>query len=153
MTCLLLQPPFLMAQDPIVYPAKGQDAKTMDRDKHECYNWAKEQTGFDPMQPPQTTAAAPPPQSGGESVGRSVVRGAAIGGLAGSMGGEFGKGAAVGAGAGLVGGGIRNRRQADAQKQQQAASQQQAANQYQSQRDGYNRAFGACMEGRGYSVK
>jgi hypothetical protein len=47
-------------------------------------------------------------------------------------------------------------RRNDQQRQQQQAEQQwandQAAN-YANQRNSYNRAYGACLEGRGYTVK
>ena len=94
-----------LAQDPIVYPAKGQSQEQMEKDKFECYNWAKQQTGFDPMKTP--TASSPPPSNSGTSAG--VGRGAAGGALAGlaigSLSGNAGKGAAIGAvGGGLVGG-------------------------------------------------
>jgi len=81
-----------------------QAIQQMEKDKFECYNWAKGETGFDPMQSPQSSTP-PPTQTTQSGRGGSVVRGAAVGGLAGSMGGEFGKDAAVGAAAGLVGGG------------------------------------------------
>jgi uncharacterized protein YcfJ len=148
----LLAPGISFAQNPIIYPAKGQDAQQTEKDKFECYNWAKEQTGFDPMVTPKTSTP-PPAQAPVSGRGGSVLRGAAVGGLAGSMGGEFGKGAAVGAAAGLVGGGIRQRREASAQQAQQNQWAQQEANNYSQQRNGYNRAFAACMEGRDYTVK
>jgi hypothetical protein len=47
------------AQDPIVYPAKGQSEDQMEKDKYQCYSWAKNQTGFDPMKTPTTTSAPP----------------------------------------------------------------------------------------------
>lgn len=148
----LLAPGISFAQDPIIYPAKGQDGQQTEKDKFECYGWAKDQTGFDPMKTPQTSTP-PPTQTAQSGRGGSVVRGAAVGGLAGSMGGEFGKGAAVGAAAGLVGGGMRQRRQAGEQQAKQDQWTQQEANNYSQQRNGYNRAFSACMEGRGYTVK
>ncbi len=142
------------AQDPMVYPAKGQSQEQMEKDKFECYSWAKKQTGFDPMQVPQATA--PPPQQQQRSGG--AVRGAAGGALAGAAigklsGGSASKGAAWGAAGGGLVGGMRHsrRRQADQQAQQQW-EQEQAAN-YAHQRNQYNRAFGACMEGRGYTVR
>lgn len=49
-----------LAQDPIVFPAEGQSQEQMEKDKFSCYQWAKNETGFDPMQTP--TASAPPPQ-------------------------------------------------------------------------------------------
>jgi hypothetical protein len=36
---------------------------------------------------------------------------------------------------------------------QHASAQQQAAQQQEASVDGYQRAFGACMEGKGYTVK
>ncbi len=41
---------FAMAQEVMIYPAKGQTQQQMEKDKFECYTWAKGQTGFDPMQ-------------------------------------------------------------------------------------------------------
>jgi hypothetical protein len=49
----------LAQQELIIYPAKGQGPEQMEKDKYECYNWAKQQTGFDPVQLPQ--ASTPPP--------------------------------------------------------------------------------------------
>jgi hypothetical protein len=46
-------------------------------------------------------------------------------------------------------GGARQRRTAQAQAQQQQASQQQI----QASLNTYNRAYGACLEGRGYTIK
>jgi hypothetical protein len=149
---LALFPALTFAQDPIIYPAKGQDAEQTEKDKFECYNWSKGETGFDPMQAHQASTP-PPPQATQSRRGGSVLRGAAVGGLAGSMGGEFGKGAAVGAAAGLVGGGIRQRQQAGAQQARNDEWARQEQNNYNQQRSQYNRAFGACLEGRGYTVK
>ena len=102
----------LPAQDMVIYPAKGQSEQQMEKDKYECYSWAKKQTGFDPMQVP--TASAPPPKQeparGG--LGRGAARGAAAGAAVGSLDGEMGKGAAAGAIVGGVVGGIRRREQA-----------------------------------------
>lgn len=135
------------AQEPIIYPAKGQSAKQMEKDKFECYTWAKKQTGFDPMQAQQ----APPPTSkgpGGERV-RGAARGAAGGAVVGAIAGDAGKGAAVGAAGGAMVGGMKKRQQRRAEEQ---AQQQQAATAA-AGRDEYNRAFGACLEGRGYTLK
>jgi len=143
------------AQELVVFPAKGQSQEQMEKDKSDCYTWAKQQTGFDPMQPPQT-AQTPPSQSQGPSGERvkGAARGAAIGAVVGEIANDdAGEGAAAGAAAGAMAGGMKtrqNRRQQE-QQQQQASQQQQAANDQ--ARDTYNRAFGACMEGKGYTVK
>lgn len=134
------------AGDPVIYPAKGQSQQQTEKDKHACYGWAKNQTGFDPMQPPPATQAPPPPQ--GERI-RGAARGAAAGAAIGAIAGDAGKGAAAGAVGGTMVGGMRQRQN----RRQSAAAQQQQSDAYQSGRDQYNRAYGACMEGRGYTVK
>jgi hypothetical protein len=142
-----------LAQDLVVYPAKGQSKEQMDKDKYECYNWAKQQSGFDPMQVPKASQPPPQqePQKGG--LGRGAARGAAVGAAVGSLDGEMGEGAKKGAIIGGAVGGIRRREQ---QRQQQAKQQeweQQQAAEYTQKRSAYNRAYGACLEGRGYTVK
>ncbi len=133
-------------QEPIVFPARGQSGDMMEQDKYSCYQWARGQTGFDPMQPP--TATAPPPQQRGGAL-RGAAGGAALGAAVGAIAGDAGKGAAIGAASGGIIGGARRAR---SQQQQQQYAQQQAAG-YEQQRNNYNRAWGACMEGKGYTVK
>jgi Glycine zipper len=134
------------AQKPIVYPAKGQSAQQQQRDDGDCYVWAKNNTGIDPA----VVASAPPPASGstvgGGERGRGAARGAAGGAAIGAIAGDAGKGAAIGAVAGTMGGG----RQA---RQNQAAKQQAAASGQQQQIQTFYRAYAACMEGRGYTIK
>ncbi|MBP1684107.1 MAG: uncharacterized protein H6Q33_250 [Deltaproteobacteria bacterium] len=132
--------------DSFVYPQKGQSTEQQQKDEYECYQWAKQQTGVDPMAGAPQAAPASTPKGGAV---RGGARGAAVGAIGGAIAGDAGKGAAIGAGVGAAGGAARKRRgeqeQAAAQQQQQAANQQQRAT--------YQRAFGACMEGRGYTVK
>jgi YmgG-like glycine-zipper protein len=142
---MALTPAAVLTQQPIVYPAKGQSADQQQKDEGECYTWSKKNTGIDPA----ALAAAPPPAPSGP--GGERVRGAARGAVGGAIIGEIasddaGKGAGIGAVAGTMAGG----RQA---RQNQAAQQQQAQNQKQQQINTYYRAFGACMEGRGYTIK
>lgn len=143
----------VLAQDLIVYPAKGQSQDQMEKDKFECYSWAKQQTGFDPMQTPQATA--PPPQQEARQGGvvRGGARGAAVGAVGGAIAGDAGKGAAIGAASGAMIGGMRRRDQQRRQQQAQDQWAQQQAAQYTQARNNYNRAFSACLEGRGYTVK
>jgi len=133
-------------QAPVIYPAKGQSADQQNKDKGECHVWAVQQSGFDPAQ-----AQAPTPTQQGPTGerARGAAKGAAVGAVGGAIGGDAGKGAAAGAAAGTVVAGSRQRqarRQQDAQNQQTAqANSQGLAN--------YNKAVGACMQGRGYTVK
>ena len=131
--------------DVFVYPSKGQTKEQQEQDEFACYKWAKEQTGFDPNQPMQQQAAAPPQQ--GAAV-KGAARGAAIGAVGGAIGGDAGKGAAIGAGVGAAGGAMRRRHA----EQQQMVAQQKAKDAYNADVAGYKRAFSACMTGRGYTV-
>lgn len=45
----------------------------MDKNQYECYQWARQQTGVDPVQ------GAPAPAQQQSKVGRGVVRGAVCG--------------------------------------------------------------------------
>ncbi len=153
LTALLLGMNMALGEDLMVYPAKGQNQQQMEKDKYDCYQWGKQQTGFDPMQTPKASAPPPPQQAPQGGVGRGAVRGAAVGAAVGSFSGEAGKGAAAGAVAGGMVGGMRR---ADQNRQQAAAEQQwaeQQAAEYNQKRTNYNRAYGACLEGRGYTVK
>ena len=146
----------VLAQDPVVYPANGQSNDQMEKDKFECYGWAKQQSGFDPMAAPTATAPPPAREAPKGGVGRGAVGGglggAAIGAITGGSSGAK-KGAAIGAvGGGLVGGMRRSEQRRQEDQRQRQWEQQQTAN-YANNRQSYNRAFGACMEGRGYSVK
>jgi hypothetical protein len=142
-----------LAQDLIVFPAKGQSDDQMARDKSECYQWAQKQTGFDPMGTPG--ASTPPPQQGAQQGGvvRGGARGAAVGAVGGAIAGDAGKGAAIGAATGALLGGMRRRDQQRSQQQAQQQWEQQQAAQYNQNRNTYNRAFGVCLEAKGYTVK
>ena len=137
-----------VANDLIVFPAKGQSNEQMEKDKYACYGWSKKETGFDPMAAPK--ASTPPPsqtkKSGG--VARGGVGGAALGGIVGGSSGAK-KGLAAG---GLVGGA----KQGSANKQTEQKTkewEQQEANKYAQGRSKYSRAYSACIEGKGYTVK
>ena len=146
----------------MAYPAKGQKPDQQTKDEAECYNWAKTQSGYDPMSPPPppTAAAAPPAEPSGPSGQRakSAARGAAAGAVIGEVAdNDAGKGAAIGATAGVVAGG-RQARKGEAQKQEQAAQQQQAsqaqAKAAQDELAGkFKSGMMACLESKGYSVK
>ena len=142
-----------MAQQQYVFPQKGQSAEQQKKDEYECHSWAVKQTGFDPtaaaQAPPQQAAQQPAGAQPGSGA-RGAARGAVVGAAAGSLGGEAGKGAAVGATAGAVAGRSQSRHQA---QQQQAQAQQQASSQKSAKQQDYLRARGACLEGKGYSVK
>ncbi|MFL9857976.1 hypothetical protein [Paraburkholderia madseniana] len=69
--------------------------------------------------------------------------------VTGAAGGHWGEGAGIGALVGAMGSGMRMRREQQQMAMQQQGMQQQAS----SQLSTYNRAVGACMTGRGYTVE
>ena len=123
-------------------PPKTRTAEQMAKDKSDCAAMATQQTGFDPSKP--TTVVSPPPQQG--QVTRGAAGGAAAGAMGGAIAGDAGKGAAIGAASGALLGGIRKRNDAKAQEQQQQAAVSNA-------QSAYYRAYKACLEGKGYTVK
>jgi hypothetical protein len=131
---MLMSPAGVFAQAPpkvFVYPNKGQSKDQQSKDTAACQQWASEQA------PPSQAPTGP--GTHGRRVAGGAARGAAVGAAGGAIGGDAGKGAAIGA---VVGGAAGRHRS----KQQQQAVQAQAG-------DDWARAFGACMESRGYSVK
>lgn len=129
---------------PMIYPGQGQSMEQQARDEVECRAWSQQQTNFNPSQGPVYASGS---TAQGQVV-RGAAGGAALGAIGGAIGGDAGKGAAIGAGVGAATGLMRRGRQQRAQDQ----AQQQAVNQYNQQLANYNRAFSACMQGRGYTV-
>ena len=116
---------------------------------HECSLWAKNTTGVDPVAIAQAATQPAAPSSGGAPVAGGAAKGAAAGALIGAVAGDAGKGAAIGATTGGLAGGHRSRKQ----KEQQQGQVEDAAAKQQSALATYQRAYTACLEGRGYTVK
>lgn len=159
------------------YPNAGQSQDQQRRDRAECYAWAVQQTGVDPLVSPPHTAAPlselPPPAPsgglfglgegglfpGGGALGDAAT-GAGLGAAGGALAGDPGKGAAIGALAGAVLGSIH--RKSRTQEREAWRGNQRRRVQQQSQRrtqahvqgsDNYSRAFAACMSARNYTVR
>jgi hypothetical protein len=132
-----------------VYPAKGQSKQQQKEDEFECYNWAVEQSGIDPLNLPKVEAA--PVQSGptGGAV-KGAAKGAAAGVAIGAIAGDAGTGAAVGAAAGAMAGRRAGKQQQNQQNQQAQAN---TAASEQAMKDSYMKAFSVCIEGKGYTIK
>jgi len=146
-------PVILNAQDLMIYPAKGQSDQQQEKDKFECYGFAKKQSGFDPMALPTTSTAPPPKEAQQGGVGRGAVGGGLGGALIGAIAGDTRKGAAIGAvGGGLVGG-MRSSEQKQRESHNRQQWEQTESQQYANNRNNYNRAYAACLEGRGYTVR
>jgi len=132
-----------------VFPSNDQDKEQQDTDEMACYKWAKEQSGVDPINPPEIQAEEVDRSVDGTAV-RGAARGAAAGAAIGAIAGDAGQGAAIGA----VAGGLRGRRAkvvGDEMEQQQNNAA--AAAQEEEMMNNFKKAFSACMEGKGYTVK
>jgi hypothetical protein len=132
-----------------VFPAKEQKPDQQATDEQACYTWAVEQSGIDPV-----TMTATVPDSVAKGPDGSAVKGAAKGAVAGvaigAIAGDAGKGAAIGAAAGGMAG-LSGGKKKQAQKEQQA--KEQAAATDQAKIDSFKKAYSACLEGKGYTVK
>lgn len=161
------------------FPAKSQTAAQQQKDELACYDWAKQDSGFDPLeslvaqqQAPATESAetATPEKRGlgakgvAQSAAGGAAGGAAIGAVGGAIAGNAGKGAAIGAASGAMGGPLmakiaEKQAQKQAQQQQQQAQQQRAREQAEAKADtqqkfeGFKKGFSACMEAKNYVVK
>jgi len=124
--CATAGPP--PARSVAVYPAKGQTAEQQARDASECDAWARQQTGYDPTA--ETAKGAGLGALLGAAAGAAT--GAAVGAATGT---GAGRGAAAGAAIGGIGGGVGG-----------------GAYQYTKSREGWEKAYAACMQARGYSV-
>lgn len=140
------------------YPKAGQSTEQQSRDHYECYNWAVQQTRFDPSQLPVSfeqrvrVVPMPPPRYDTAAL---AVAGAVLGALVAGPRHAAG-GALVGAGLGAVAGAA-----SDSARQESARQVEENYNQrdgtYDAQLEkkatGFRRAMSACLEGRGYSVQ
>jgi outer membrane lipoprotein SlyB len=141
------------------YPKAGQSTQQQSRDHYECYNWAVQQTGFDPSQssiPPERRVKVVPMPPPGHDTAVLAITGAVLGALIGGPH-HAGQGALIGAGSGAVVGAA-----SDVSRQQQAQQMQEAyvnrdqaldARHEEEKARTFRRAMGACLEGRGYSVQ
>ena len=132
-----------------VFPANNQTAEQQEKDESDCYTWAVQQSGYDPINPTQVQAQQVDQGPDGAAV-RGAAGGAAMGAAIGAMCGDAGKGAAWGAAAGAVAG---RRRGNMAKAEQQQANNEKAAQTKQNLVDGFKKAYTACLEGKGYTVK
>ena len=141
----LLYAGYVNAAGLIIYPAQGQSKEQQKGDEGECYIWARDETGIDPL---AQGAVAPPPaqQSSGGAVG-SAAGGAIIGGIV-----DGSDGAKTGAKVGFVGGAMGQNRKNRAASQQNQQNQQQAQATNDASKATFNKAYGVCLQGRGYTV-
>jgi hypothetical protein len=132
-----------------VFPAQDQDEEQTIKDENDCYKWAVDQSGTDPLNLPDVQVEQVETGPDGTAV-RGAARGAAAGAAIGAIAGDAGQGAAIGAVAGAVRG-RRARRVGNAMEQE---ANEQAAHQAQADMiNNFKKAYSACLEGKGYTVK
>ena len=131
------------------YPKNGQTQEQFQMDQYQCHQWATKQTGVDPNNPGQQQPAAPSGPPPPAAVAASATGGAIVGTMIGAISGHPGQGAAIGtaigASTGMMRAGAKGKQQAEAKKKADAEAQAARAN--------YDKAYSACLEGRGYQVK
>jgi hypothetical protein len=129
------------------FPTNQQTPEQQRNDQAACYEWAKQDTSFDPLAASQQQQN---PQSAPKGVAlKSGAQGAGMGAAIGAISGDAVRGAAAGG----IGGVIRGKMAQKSAEQKAAAQQQAKAQAQQSGNEKFKRAFSACMEGKGYSVK
>ena len=140
------------------YPNKGQSTEQQSRDHYACYNWAVDQTGFDPsassIVPEQRVRVVPMPPPGHDTIAMSIA-GAVLGALiAGPR--HAGGGALIGAASGAMAGAVSDvsREESARQMEEAYANSNQARDVHKEKKAlDFRRAMSACLEGRGYTVK
>jgi hypothetical protein len=139
-----------------VFPSKSQTPEQQSQDEQACYAWAKDQSGIDPAlvkaNPDSARkAAGAKADTATQGAGaRGAARGAAGGAVVGAIAGDAGEGAAIGAVVGVASG-RKAKKQAKKQAEQQAV---QETNAWAAQQiETFKKAFSACIEGKGYTVK
>ena len=140
------------------YPKAGQTTEQQSRDHYDCYNWAVQQTGFDPgrsaIPTDERVRVVPMPPPGHDTVALAVagaVLGALIGGPRHALGGAL-----IGASGGAIAGAASDSARMESARQQEeayAVRDQARDAQFDEKAFGFRRAMSACLEGRGYSVR
>ncbi len=131
-----------------VYPAKGQSATQQSNDESVCYKSARSKTGVDPANLPPATPAPTSARQGGAV--RGAAGGAAGGAAIGAVAGNAGQGAAIGAVTGALAGRLRQNQVNNAEAHYAQANAQAQRSQ---SMNNFRRAYSACLESKGYTVK
>jgi hypothetical protein len=133
-----------------VYPPEGKTQSEREQDDYQCYDWAKGETRYDPMNSSEPQKVEADPSAKGGSGFRGALRGAARGAVIGEIADDdASQGAQLGAAAGMM-----RARSASRQANQKAADSQNAANQqaYAQDHENFKKAMSTCLQARGYSV-
>jgi hypothetical protein len=142
-------------EQPIVYPKNGQNPQQQGSDANACQVWAQQTTGVNLayLQGQLSVAQSQNGTPQQRPIVRGAVRGVAVGSALGAINKNMDSGAGKGATMGVTAGAMRGVGQRiDMARDSKAQQSQQQVQQLQNQYTTYNRAFSACMSGKGYSV-
>ncbi len=146
-------PPSTNPAQRVIYAGEGQTQEQQMSDQLACYNYATEQTSWNPheayavLEKEHGAALKQYQESQGGAV-RGAAGGALVGLAIGAIAGDAGQGAAIGAVSGGAAGGIRARRA----RRAAAGGFEQAAEEFKGQFQLWDRNWVACMQGRKYGV-
>ena len=137
-----------------IFPARGQTPDQQRADEAASYDWATQQTGWDPYQAKtvldqQSQAATNAAGAARGGAVKGAAGGALVGVAVGAIAGDAGKGAAIGATSLGLTGGMRSRRAVKAAGNTSDA----AVAAYQQQFGVWTRNYMAAMEAKGYSLR
>jgi len=145
--------------DTYAFPQKGQTAEQQQQDEGFCVQWAQDQTGIDlAVLKYKQQEAAEEQQKAQEAsasrAGRPLLRTAATGAALGGISNNMDDGAGKGAVAGVTLAASRARTHSLEQKRQGVVDTANAKEQnVQADSEKYTKAYSACMEGKGYSIR
>lgn len=139
----------ISSADMFIFPAQGQSADQQELDEFRCQRWATDRTGFNPLATPVATTAPPSQQRQSGSAVRGALGGAALGAILGDSSSAARRGGAAGA---LVGG-VRQRNANNQVEQDTQQWAQREANNLANNRNDFDRAMKACLEGKGYTIR
>ena len=132
------------------FPSKNQSQQQQKKDEFDCYKWAMDQTGYDPMNPPKVQAApAETGPTGGAVKGaaKGAAAGVAIGAIAGDAGERCGYRCCCRRFGRKKGRANRHRPNKTSRHRLRATKTEQDL------KNDYVKAFSACIEGKGYTIK
>ncbi len=137
-----------------IFPARSQTPDQQRADEAASYDWATQQTGWDPYQAKtvldqQSQAATSAAGAARGGALKGAAGGALVGVAVGAIAGDAGKGAAIGATSLGLTGGMRSRRAVQAAGNTSST----AVAAYQQQFGVWTRNYMAAMEAKGYSLR
>ena len=133
----------------MVYPADGQSEEQRGADDYACFDFAKTESGYDPIDPPEIHAEQAPSGPSGARL-RGAARGAAAGAVIGEIADDdASEGAEVGAALGVMRGGRQTRVQ---RREYDEHAQEEVSATLDEMEGDFIGAYSICMEARGYAV-